>query len=274
MIKLFSTLLLLGTLSFANMVNGIALTVNEDPITVFDINNKMATKKLSKKDAVSQLMDEVLYDQEIIKQNVSVDIFDINNYLEKVAASNGMDLYTFKSIIKQKYKDYSVFEDETKRQILREKLIQKLVRGNLAIANDEDIKRYYDNNREIFTTSSSINAIEYTSKNKRLLKAAKNNPMLADNNLQKRSVVLQQSSLNPQLKYVINSTKVQTFTPIFTANKHFVMFYVSEKSGVTSLSFEEVKQRIFNVIMKEREQTFLKDYFEKLKLTADIKIIR
>ncbi len=44
--------------------------------------------------------------------------------------------------------------------------------------------------------------------------------------------------------------------------------------GVTTLKFEDVKSKIFNTLMSEREQKFLKEYFEKLKLTADIKVIR
>jgi hypothetical protein len=38
--------------------------------------------------------------------------------------------------------------------------------------------------------------------------------------------------------------------------------------------FKEVKNKIFNIIMSQREQKYLKEYFKKLKLKADIKIIR
>lgn len=272
--RIVSTLVLLSTLSFANMLNGIALTVNEDPITVFDIEEKMVSSKISKKNAVSSLIDEILFEQELFKQGVSVDIFDINNYLEKVAARNGMDLYTFKSIIRQKYSDYNAFEEETKAQISKDKLTTKLVRGNIKIATNEDLERYYENNKESFTTAQNINVMEYTTKNKKALIATKKNPMSLLEDVNKRSLKLSHSDLNQQLKYILGSTQEHKFTPIFTANKQFVMFYVVKKEGVTSLSFKEVKNKIFNVMMKKREENFLNDYFEKLKLTADIKIVR
>ncbi len=268
------TLCLLTSLSFAQMSNGIALSVNDEALTTFDIEQRMQEANLSKADAVNSLVDEVLYKQELDNKNISVDIFDTNNYLEKVAASNGMDLYTFKSIIRQKYKDYSVFEEETKVAILKEKLIQSLVRGNLKIATDEDMKIYYDNNKNIFITALEIDVVQYVSKNKKALLAIKNNPMLQLEGVSKKNVKLNQKNLNSQLKYIVNNTKVKTFTPIFTANKNFVMFYLVEKSGVQSLAFKEVKNRIFSVLMKKREQSFLKDHFEKLKLNADIKIVR
>jgi hypothetical protein len=76
------------------------------------------------------------------------------------------------------------------------------------------------------------------------------------------------------MQYLLNETKVNSFTPIFTANKQFVSLFLVKKNGSTALSFESVKARIFNDIMSTREKKYLKDYFEKQKLTADIKIVR
>jgi parvulin-like peptidyl-prolyl isomerase len=278
-IKLFTkrvlfTLLATFTISNAEIINGLALTVNDEPITISDINEKMAETNLKKMDAVGLLVDEILYNQELEKQGISVDIFELNNYLEKIAASNGMDLYAFKSIIRQKNKSYDEFEAQTKKELLKRKLIDKLVRGNLAIATEEDLKIYYNNNQNMFTTASAIEVTQYASKNKRALITIAQNPMATFKDVVKKDFVLEQDKLNPQLKFLLNDTKNGTFTPIFTADRNFVMFYVKKKIGVTTLKFEDVKSKIFNTLMSEREQKFLKEYFEKLKLTADIKVIR
>ena len=76
------------------------------------------------------------------------------------------------------------------------------------------------------------------------------------------------------MQFLLNDTKLNTFTPIFTANKQFVSLFVIKKKGTTSLDFETVKAKIFNDMMSLREKKYLKDYFEKQKLTADIKIVR
>jgi parvulin-like peptidyl-prolyl isomerase len=272
--KVLFTLIATFTISNAEMLDGLALTVNDEPITVSEINEKMAETKLKKVDAVGLLVDQILYNQELEKQNISVDIFEINNYLEKIAASNGMDLYAFKSILRQKNTNIEEFEANTKKELLKRKLADKLVRGNIAIATEEDLKIYYENNQNMFTTASSIEVTQYASKNKRALSAITQNPMAFFEDVVKKDFVLEQDKLNPQLKYLLNDTKNGTFTPIFTADRNFIMFYVKNKSGVTTLKFDEVKDKIFNSLMSEREQKFLKDYFEKLKLTADIKVIR
>ncbi|MGB7402564.1 MAG: peptidylprolyl isomerase [Arcobacter sp.] len=278
-IKLFAkrvlfTLMATFTFSNAQMIDALALTVNDEPITTNDINEKMAETNLKKADAVSALIDEILYKQELEKQNITVDIFEVNDYLEKLAASNGMDLYTFKSILRQKNKDFDKFEEQTKKEIMKKKLAAKLVRGNIPVATQEDLKIYYDNNQAMFTTASKINVTQYASNNKRSLITISQNPMALLNDVVKKDFTLEQDKLNPQLKFLLNDTKDGTFTPIFTADRAFVMFFVKNKSGVTTLKFDDVKEKIFNALMGEREQKFLKEYFEKLKLTADIKVIR
>ncbi len=46
------------------------------------------------------------------------------------------------------------------------------------------------------------------------------------------------------------------------------------KDSIEILPLEEVKDKVFGLIMRQREQEYLKEYFETLKITASIKIIR
>ncbi len=272
--KLLGILLLSTTISFAGLVDAVALVVNDEPITLYDIDKRMVESKVSKKEAVSSLIDEALYEQLLQEKNINVDIFDVNNYLEKIAASNGMDLYTFKSVVKQKYKNYDAYENEIRKRIQREKLIGQLVRGNLKIATQEDLKIYYKNNKNQFTTAKTIDVVQYASNNKRALLEIQNNPLTVNNEVSKSNILLDQEKLNSQMRFLLNDTKINQFTPIITADKQYVTLLVTQKKGVNTLAFEDVKDKIFTVLMQKREQNFLKEYFEKLKLTANIKVVR
>lgn len=274
MYKLFLSLVISSGISFASMINGIAITVNDEPITIYDIEKTMSVNKVSKNEAVSYLIDKVLYDQLVQENNITADIFDINDYTEKLANSNGMDLYTFKSVVKQKYPDYTVFENEAKNAVIRQKLVQKIVKGQLAIANDEDMQLYYDKNKNEFLTANSFKVYQYTSKNKASLISAIKNPMIVPDDVQRESAELETKKLPAQMQYLLNETKENSFTPIFTANKQFVALFIQKKQGSTTLDFESVKGKIFNDLMSTREKKYLKDHFEKQKLTADIKIVR
>ena len=274
MYKLFLALLISSGISFGNMVNGIALTVNDDPITLYDIDKTMSENKIGKNEAVGLLIDKILYEQAVRENNISADIFDINDYIEKLANANGMDLYSFKSVVKQKYGNYELFENEAKEAVIRQKLIQKIVKGQLPIATQEDMELYYEKNKNQFSTSKSYEVIQYTSKNKASLTSAINNPMIIAADVGKTPIKLNIENLQPQMQYLLNETKTNSFTPIFTANKQFISLFLTRKEGTTTLGFESVKTKVFNDIMTLREKKHLKDYFEKQKLTADIKIVR
>ncbi|MBP9489853.1 MAG: peptidyl-prolyl cis-trans isomerase [Aliarcobacter sp.] len=274
MYKLFLALLISSGISFGNMVNGIALTVNDDPITLYDIDKTMSENKIGKNEAVGLLIDKILYEQAVKENNISADIFDINDYIEKLANANGMDLYSFKSVVKQKYGNYELFENEAKEAVIRQKLIQKIVKGQLPIATQEDMELYYEKNKNQFSTSKSYEVIQYTSKNKASLTSAINNPMIIAADVGKTPIKLNIENLQPQMQYLLNETKTNSFTPIFTANKQFISLFLTRKEGTTTLGFESVKTKVFNDIMTLREKKHLKDYFEKQKLTADIKIVR
>ena len=92
--------------------------------------------------------------------------------------------------------------------------------------------------------------------------------------VERTQIKLSADNLQPQMQFMLNETKTNSFSPIFTANKQFISLFVVRKEGTTTLSFETVKAKIFNDIMTSREKKYLKDYFEKEKLTADIKIVR
>lgn len=274
MYKLFLSLIIGSSLTYAAMVNGIALTVNDEPITLYDIDKTMSVNNVGKNEAVSYLIDKILYDQVVKENNISADIFDVNDYIEKLASANGMDIYAFKSIVKQKYPDYSIFEEEAKDSVIRQKLVQKIVKGQLTIATQEDMELYYEKNKNNFQTAKSFEVIQYTSKNKAALLETLRNPMTVSADVQRAPLTLNSETLQGQMQFLLNETKVNSFTPIFTANKQFVSLFIQKKDGSIALPFESVKAKIFNDIMSTREKKYLKDYFEKEKLTADIKIVR
>ena len=170
--------------------------------------------------------------------------------------------------------DYDKYEEQTRELILKQKLTEKLVRGNLKVAVEEDLKIYYENNLSKFKMASNVKAVQYTSKDKVELNKIIKNPMINIPGISRSPIDLDQTTINPQLRYIINETNINQFTPIFTSNKEFVTLLITRKDEQKTIAFEDVKDKIFNIVMQDREEKYLKDYFEKLKLSADIKIIR
>ena len=272
--KILAGLLFSAALLNAGLVNAIAMIVNEKPITLYDIDERMLSKGISKEKAVGEIIDEILFDQEIKKHGVGIDIFELNDYLEQVAAANGMELHTFKSVVKQQYGNFEIFEQETKKRLMKDKLTSKIIRGNLKIADDEDMKIYYDNNSNKYNIANKLEVIKYTSNSRKELQAVRANPMLRSKTIKQESVTYTQKSLNPQMKYLLNETNEKEFTPIVRLGNSFAMLYIKKKSDIQMISFENAKNSIFEALMDDRKNKYLKEYFDKLKITADIEIVR
>ena len=269
---LVSLLLSLG-IANAGLVNGVAIVVNDEPITLYDIDMQMQKKGLSKNDAVKSLIDEVLYDQQIQKENISVDIFDVDEYISKLAAQNRMSLLEFKSVVRQQ-QDYKKFVDDIKRRLIHQSLIKKVARGNIKIATDDDIKIYYENNNQQFTFAENIDVIAYVSKSKEALAESQANPMGKVDAVAKQDISFKHSELNPKVRYILNNTGVDQFSNIFAQSGNYNMFLVKNKSNIKTLPLADVKEKIFQAIMQKREQAYLNEYFETLKITANIKVYR
>jgi hypothetical protein len=198
MIKKFMSLVILVGFLNANMVNGIALIVNDSPISLYDIDLVMQKYKISKDEAIGFLIDEQLYDNEMKNNNIHINRDDVNAFIDQLAQTNNMNTYEFKKMIEQR-QPFEIFLQDAKRRLQNRQLIQKIAMGKLQIATKEDVKLYYENNIQEFKVS---------------------------------------------------------------------------KDSIAVIPLEQVQESIFNKIMLQREKQYLKEYFEALKITANIKIIR
>jgi parvulin-like peptidyl-prolyl isomerase len=273
MIRIFIFGLFLQFTLHAGLINAIAITVNDDAITLVDIDNTMQTKKVSKDQAVALLVDEILYKQELRKYNIRVDQFDIDGYMEKLAQNNNMSLYAFKNALSQQ-QDYKQFEEQIKKQLRHQKLISTIAANKITNASDEDIKIYYDNNPNEFEYFNKYDVIHYTTRDKNTLENIKRNPMMAQNGVNVVNTTLELTKVTPQTRYILTQTEQGQYSAIFAENGSYHLFYVSNKNEKTVLEYENVKEKIYSHLMQTRQEQFLKNYFEGLKVTAKINILR
>jgi len=272
--KLFFVCMISISLLYGGNISSIALKVNDEIITTYDIQELMQTQNLTQQQAVDKLIDQALFDQEVEKYNIRVTQEDISNYMHRLAQQNGITIDSLKSVMAQKFGSYEIFEEQTKQKLLQEKLIGRIARGKIKVATDEDLKIYYDSHNELFKSANRFEIVEYASKNKNVLLSVARNPMLKTDLVTLTPRVLTKDTLNPQIRALLNSTKIGTFTPILKAKDGFVMLFVKNKSQYDVIPFDQVKSKIFDKVMYERESAYVKDYFEKLKLSADIEIVK
>lgn len=273
MIKIFLVSLVLQFSLNAGIINAISVIVNDEPITLVDIDNKMTQAKISKEQATAVLIDEILYKQELQKYNIKIDQFDIDRHIEKLAKNNNMSFFAFKNAVSQQ-QDYKKFEKGLSEQLKHQKLIGSIAANKIINATEEDLKIYYDNNPQEFKFHNKFNVIHYTSKNKLALENIKKNPMMRQAGVNINNTTLLAANQSPQIRYVLAQTDENTYSAIFPEKGFFHLFYISDKSDETTLEFDKVKEKIYAHVMQTRQEEFLKNYFESLKITAEIKRLR
>lgn len=254
----------------AEIVDKIVASVNNEPITSYDIQIVMKKLHSDKNKALNFLIDQKIIDSEIKKRNISVDDFDINNALEKIAKQNNLSLFEFKNILEQKG-ELEKAKKEIKNNLLKQKLFGQIINAKLRISPDE-IKEYYENNKNNFAVFNTVRLIRYSSNNPKILKKLFNNPYYTDKSILVQTQVYNSDNLSLNKMYLFKNTKIGQFTPIINEGLSYVTYYISDKEGEKYLSFKKVKNVIINQLAAQKRNRILKEYFDKLKNRADIKV--
>jgi hypothetical protein len=68
--------------------------------------------------------------------------------------------------------------------------------------------------------------------------------------------------------------KAGSFTPILPIKNEFVTFYVKDVLEWKTPPFAEARNRVYEALAMQQQDEAIKEYFEKIKSSAQIKILR
>jgi len=252
----------------AEVVDKIVATVNNIPVTSYEVKQLASSLHISQDKSLQFLLDQKLIQSEIKERGIEVDDFEIENAMEKIAKQNGLSLLEFKNILMQKGQ-FQQLRKKIKDDLLKEKLFNQIVQTKLNISQDE-IKNYYNNHKDDFKIFNTIQVTKYRANNKKILNEIKKNP-LANINVKTSTQVYSFNELPIGLLFLFKQTKTGEFTPIINDGLGYSIYYVARKDGNAYIPFEKVKNAIANKLAAEKREMILKDYFNKLKNRAYIK---
>ena len=264
-------LILIGLIIFLNaeVLNRIVATINDIPITSYEVEKLSKQLNIDKNRALNILLDQKLIDSEIKKRGIVVDEFELENALEAIAKRNGFNLFEFKNILIQRG-DYQKLINQIKNDLLKKKLFDEIIQTKLNL-DDNEIKNYYENHKDEFKVFKKIEVIKYSANNKALLEKVKQNPLSTTKNVKVKNRVYNANELPLNSLFLFKETKEGTFTPIINELGHYSIFYIIKKEEYYYLPFEKVKNLIANKLLNEKREKVLKEYFSKLKNKAYIK---
>lgn len=278
LLKIVSRLListaLCATLGFSGIITGVSVIINDEPITLYEVYKYSQKYKISRKESLNMLVRQKLEQSQIKKLRINADIFEVDKYIENLANKNGLSQYEFLNMLKTKDVKIADYKAELKEKIKRDKLYRSIYSDKIKGVEDQELETFYAEHPEEFKVANGFNLSIYTAQNPESLKAIQSNPMLQPAGVNIESKSLKADTINAKLKALLNGTKEGTFTQILNIENKSTMFYMKKKTDFALIPYEDVKQNIYRVISKQKEDKVVKDYFEKLKSSATIKVVR
>ena len=257
----------------AQMINGIAAIVENEPITLYEVYSLKEQLRASEQDALNLLIRDRLEDAQIKNLNISVTPFELNDRIESIAKQNGMTNSQFRSSIQAQGMDFLEFKNKIEKKMLQEKLYKSILAEAGKNVNEQKAKMYFDANPDEFKVFSTAKVVLYRAKNPEELEAQKTSPSLLSS-IQTQELSLDYQSIDPRLAAIIAGTNNGEFTQILQGADSFDMFYVKEKIGSYTPSFADVKDNVINELYQGEQEKLMNDYFDKLRAKAKIQILR
>ena len=273
---LMNKLILIGCVmlfSFAQakMVDGIAMIVNGEAVTTSEISAVQRQMGVSKKQAVDLLVQDRL--QKSAMKKISIPESDIDAKIAQIAAQNNLTIPKMQKVLKQQGTSWTKYRKSIKESLKKQKFYKEKVAATLTKPSEDELKIFYENHKKEFIIPTSISMIEYSASTEEALKKFLETKKKG-RGVKSRSVKKSTSNLNSSLLGTLLQTQNGSFTRPFNAGDRFITYKIISKNGQRAMAFEDAKGAVAGRWRQQQQGKALKDYFEKMKTNADIRIIR
>lgn len=270
MIKILINLFFIISLSNAKIVNNIAIIVNDEPVTTYDIEKTMNIANVNKKDAQNILINNRLETFQMKQMGIFVNELELKQEITNMLNKNKISLEQFKQILKNQNKNFNDFKEQFRQDMKKKRLYDAILAGAKFDFSDEGAKNYFEQNKDKFYLYFTINVSIYRANNPQILEDFKNKKYF---NLKKEDVTLNSKNADPRLLALLSNIKINEYSPVLSSNNTYEIYLVKSKADKQLPNFDDIKNQIMNLYVNEQRQNYLKDYFEKLKSNAIIQYI-
>ncbi len=275
MYKIFLTFMLIASLN-ANIVDGVAVVIKGDIITLYEIKQEMQTSQIAEKNATDLLIRKTLELQEMHTRKITVSNGEVYDDIKKTAARNNLSVGEFYEAVNSSNGLTSAqLKEKIKEKLLSQKLYSAIAYSAVSAPSDEEVEAYYNSHKDSFSHPSAFKVVIYQAKDQEKLQGKVNNPMFYSPEISSNEQDLPYDRISPELASLLERTSLNSFTPVIPDGQGgYMSFYIKEIESAKDAGLESVKNQIINIIMGEQREQVLGDYFARLRHNADIKILR
>lgn len=257
----------------ANIIDGIAIKVDGNIITKYEITQLQKSQNLPKDKAIDALINEKLKENEIKRLGIKVDDERIDNEINSIAMANKITRAELESALQKQKINLDTYKAELKEHIINRELMQRILQTNSALASESDLQAFYEKNKNDFKIPTKVKVTSYVSNSDVELQRFLQNPLLLNPSIQSKDEEIDIRTLPAQVMGIFLDTPIKNFTPVLNSGSTLIVFFIKEKDGWEVLPFESAKSMVMQKYSQTRESEILNEYFTKVKANANIEMI-
>ncbi|MBE2984064.1 peptidyl-prolyl cis-trans isomerase [Campylobacter sp. RM9344] len=257
----------------AQMVNGIAAIVENEPITLFEVYKIKEQFNTDERQALNLLIRDRLEQAEIKNLSIGASAFEIKERIDAIIAQNKMTNSQFLNSLAAEGISYSDFKNDIEKKLLQEKLYKRISSEVGKNLTPEQARAYYEANKHQFSVFQNAEVTIFRANSEKQLQDQQSSKKTLKG-VEAQKISFDYSRIDPRLAAIIANTQVGQYTQILARQGGFDMFLVENKIGEYTPSFEQIQEQIMNSLYESEQQKVMQDYFEKLRAKAKINIIR
>lgn len=270
---LFLLVLFMGVMN-AGIIDGVAIKVDGNIITLYQIKEVEKKDNVDENKAKNILIKERIKENEIKRLGIKVDDSKVEDEINNIVISNGITRDELKDALKAQGVDFETYKKRLREHIINRELMQKILQTSPNITNEDDLKRYYEENKTEFAFPTKIKVTSYTSTNDAALQQFLRNPITLNPNITSKEEEIDLKSLPQQIVNVFLQTPEKKFTPVLNSGNTLIVFFIKEKIDKEILPFDEIRENVLQKYTQARENDILNDYFDKIRANANIEFLR
>lgn len=266
----------LSTFLWGAPIGGVAVLVKNTPITLLEVQQEMKQSGTSAKQSADTLIRKKLEQLEALEKKITVSSAEINEELARMASQNNLTMEQFlnamQSVRGLSEKDLKAKVEES---IKGQKLYSTIAFSKMGQPSTEEENEYYQLHLDEFSRPESFDVTTYISSSQEALAMQIADPMRHIENIQTKEENILFNKINPQLAQILNKIPEGSFSAILPNGQNsFISFYMRNKLNVVTENIDAVRPQIANAIIGDKRNQVLNDYFTRLRLSADIKVLR
>ena len=267
---------LLFTFALSAPIGGVAVLVKNSPITLYEVTQEMKQSGTDATKSADALIRKKLEQLEAQEKKIVVTASEISEEMQRMAKQNNLSIEQFLDAMKTaRGIDESDLKAKIEESIRGQKLYSSIAMSKMAQPTPAEEAEYYQLHLDEFSHPDSYDVTIYVASSAETLQAKLEDPMRNVPNISTKDEKIPAKNINPQLAQILNKIEVGKFGPVLPNGKEsFMSFYMKDKQNLVTEPLDTVRPQIANMIMGEKRNQVLNDYFTRLRLGADIKVIR